>query len=403
MVSTLMRLRETRAVTGLALAAIATICGAVALGGDEAEAGSLSCGDTINTDVTLHADLVNCPSNGLVIGADGVTLDLNGHAIEGDGAAAPDCDIKTEFCDLGVVTQGHDGVRIKRGEISGFINAVVVFGGRGVRVHHITALDSLFAGIAAGARNVRLRENKVRRAGLTTDQAGMVVFGSEGARVLANRVRNSGDIGIAVLGHRRGIIRANVLRRNPEAGILIDDSNRLSVRHNRVTESAEGMIISGNGNRIAGNRISKPNDCGPPCGNGISLDDGKDNRISRNLVVGARSEGIQVGIPHRYARKHGPLARHTSVLGNRLRRSKGDGLVVRSNAYHTLLARNRARRSKHDGFRLHASGVRLRRNVAVRNGDLGIDAPPGVENLGGNVARRNGDPAQCVNVHCRRR
>jgi hypothetical protein len=39
------------------------------------------CGDTITTDTTLHKNLVNCPNNGIIIGADGVTLNLNGHTI----------------------------------------------------------------------------------------------------------------------------------------------------------------------------------------------------------------------------------------------------------------------------------------------------------------------------------
>jgi hypothetical protein len=43
------------------------------------------CGDTITTDTTLHHNLHNCPNNGIIIGADNVTLDLNYHTIDGDG------------------------------------------------------------------------------------------------------------------------------------------------------------------------------------------------------------------------------------------------------------------------------------------------------------------------------
>ena len=70
------------------------------------------CGDTITTDTTLHKDLVNCPNNGIVIGADNVTLDLNGHTIDGDGTPSAGCDPNTEFCDVGVVNVGHDGVTV---------------------------------------------------------------------------------------------------------------------------------------------------------------------------------------------------------------------------------------------------------------------------------------------------
>src|SRR5215208_1843011 len=67
------------------------------------------CGDTITTDTTLHHNLVNCPNNGIIIGADNVTLDLNYHTVDGDGTPASGCDPNTEFCDVGVVNFGHDG------------------------------------------------------------------------------------------------------------------------------------------------------------------------------------------------------------------------------------------------------------------------------------------------------
>jgi hypothetical protein len=81
------------------------------IGGDRALAASqLSCGETITTDTTLHTDLLNCKNHGIVIGADGITLDLNGHLIDGDATPAAGCDPQTEACDVGVLIRGHDGV-----------------------------------------------------------------------------------------------------------------------------------------------------------------------------------------------------------------------------------------------------------------------------------------------------
>src|SRR3954465_11436021 len=77
----------------------------------------LSCGDTITSDTTLQADLTNCQSSGIIIGADDVTLDLNGHTIEGDGTRDSTCDPNNEFCDLGVVAEGHSGLVIKNGSV----------------------------------------------------------------------------------------------------------------------------------------------------------------------------------------------------------------------------------------------------------------------------------------------
>src|SRR3954470_19118313 len=78
----------------------------LAIGGGQASAAQVGCGDTITTNTKLHHNLTNCPNNGIVIGANGVTLNLNGHLVDGDGTPASGCDSETEFCDVGVVNGG---------------------------------------------------------------------------------------------------------------------------------------------------------------------------------------------------------------------------------------------------------------------------------------------------------
>ncbi len=73
---------------------------------------------------------------------------------------------------------------------------------------------------------------------------------------------------------------------------------------------------------------------------------------------------------------------------------------MQSTAIDTVLRRNNARRSTDDGFDIRARATTLRRNHAVNNADLGINAVGGVADAGGNIGRRNGDPAQCRNVFC---
>src|SRR3982074_469954 len=45
---------------------------------------SLSCGQVIKTSVKLSTNL-DCKSDGLIVGADGITIDLNGHTLNGPG------------------------------------------------------------------------------------------------------------------------------------------------------------------------------------------------------------------------------------------------------------------------------------------------------------------------------
>ena len=48
----------------------------------------VACGQVITEDTTLENDL-SCPGDGIVIGADGITLDLNGHTVS--SACEADC------------------------------------------------------------------------------------------------------------------------------------------------------------------------------------------------------------------------------------------------------------------------------------------------------------------------
>src|SRR5215208_1390818 len=79
----------------------------------------LECGDTITADTTLDRDLTDCPSNGIVIGANRITLDLNGHTISGDGTLVRRCR-RDQICDVGVANDDHAGVTIRDGSVRGF-------------------------------------------------------------------------------------------------------------------------------------------------------------------------------------------------------------------------------------------------------------------------------------------
>ncbi len=92
----------------------------VASSGAAVPAKQPKCGDTITADMTLHKDLVNCPNNGIIIGADNVTLDLNGHTIDGDGTPFRRLRSRTEPCDVGVADARRDGIVVKHGSVREF-------------------------------------------------------------------------------------------------------------------------------------------------------------------------------------------------------------------------------------------------------------------------------------------
>jgi parallel beta-helix repeat protein len=363
------------------------VVGVIVFSGGAAHAANVSCGDTITADTTLHKDLINCPNNGIIIDADNVTLDLNGHLVDGDGTPTAGCDPATEFCDEGLVALGHDGVTIKHGRVREFADGVGVGRARHARLLGLSSSRNSLFGIVLfrTARSV-VRDSSGNR-NPAPEGDGMGLFDSHDLRVVHNSFRHNA-LGIHVDDSPDNLIGHNRISRNSDFGILmVADRNR--VRRNRCRRNGACINVErGNRNVIARNHVHGG-------AAGISVEDGRGNRIARNVVVHTHKISIYLGL------NSPPIGgSHNVVSRNRVRRSGGDGFVVREKDHHSRLRRNIATGSGDDGFDVESRTTNVTGNRAVRNADLGIEAVRGVIDGGGNIARHNGDPRQCTNVAC---
>ena len=359
----------------------------LAMGGTQASAAQVNCGDTITADTTLHHSLVNCANNGIVIGANGVTLNLNGHRIDGDGTPAAGCDFQTEFCDVGVVNDGHDGVTVRHGSVREFGFGVFVGRARHNRVLRISSSRNFFFGffIARSARSLVRRSSG--HDNVAPEGDGMGLFGSHRIRIRHSSFRRNPGPGIHVADSTGNLIKGNRFSRDG-FGILIEgDRNR--VRRNRLVRGAGFLVGQGSRNVIARNHVSRAVDS-------IAIEKGRGNLVARNVVVRARGAGIRLGLEHPFIG-----GAHNVVRRNRVRRSGDDGFLVNAKDRHSLLRRNVAVGARDDGFDIESRSTKLRSNLALRNGDLGIEAVFSVIDRGGNVARHNGDARQCKNIVCK--
>jgi parallel beta-helix repeat protein len=377
----------------------AATAGFFAVTGGQALASHVTCGDTITTATTLDSDLVACPNNGIVIGADDITLDLNGHTIDGDGELKEAC-ADDETCDVGVVNAGHTRVTIEGGSVREFRLAILVVGASDNRLLNLSATRSIFSGvIIAGSPRVRFEHNAVTANSLDTDQAGVAVFDSPHSRIAHNLISDNGDLGVFGLEADDIVFEMNVLSGNRGAGILLEGDRNL-FRRNRVSRSAEGITVGGDANTITRNHLSdlRAGPSGEGGGLGIFVAAGFDNLVERNIVARADRAGIQVSLlPEEL--EGGPPAVNTVVRDNHLR-GNGDGVFVLATAENTLLEGNHAVGSEDDGIDVDSTATTLSGNHAVHNGDLGIEAVAGVTDGGGNKASGNGNPEQCTNIAC---
>jgi hypothetical protein len=129
---------------------------------------------------------------------------------------------------------------------------------------------------------------------------------------------------------------------------------------------------------------------------GIAVENGRGNLLIRNRVVETRKTGIYLGLAQPPIGGGSNIVRQNVVIGSGM-----DAFKVTRKDDHSVLRQNLARGAGDDGFRVQSRSSKLTDNRAIDNGALGIRAVEGVIDGGGNVARRNGDPRQCVNIACR--
>ena len=365
------------------------------MSGAEAADKQPHCGETITTDTTLESDLVDCPNNGIVIGADDITLDLNGHRIDGDGTKFADCP-KNESCDVGLLSDGHDGVTLRDGSVREFAHGVFVFSARDNRVISISSKENTeFGFVVSQSAGSRVRDSSGSD-NIAPEGDGMGVFGSHDLRIVNNTFRNNPGPGIHVDGSDGNLIKGNLFSHS-SPGVLIggdeeasDRGDRNEVRGNRFVRNSAGIaVFRGSRNVIARNHLSRD-------GSGIGIEKGRHNLVARNVVVDPRTRGISLGLDF----PDGSIGGVDNIIRrNVVEGSGGDAFLINKKGT-SVLTRNVAKGAGDDGFDVESRSTKLTKNRATHNADLGIQARRGVIDGGGNRASGNGDARQCVHVKC---
>src|SRR4051812_30142496 len=376
---------------------------------------TVHCDQTLTQSVKVANDLTDCPNNGLVIGADNVTVDLNRHTIDGDGKQVADCPFPGPDCDVGVQnTGGYKGVTIERGKLREFSYGVEVFNGASHnRVRDISSTHNLFRGILIGGG---ITDSQVEHNSTNDNGAGIVLCcSSNNVRIERNSVSGNGD-GIVVRDSDNNRIAHNSVSGNTDIGEGSEgigigiEANDNEVSHNRVRGNADNIGVFGNRNRVTANEVTDPVRCPDQeqnpgdigCGHGVQLGGGEGNLVANNRVFRALNDNIAVDSFDPEIPTVG-----TVVRDNVVRDAGVDGIAVGTDvnadpapATDTLVLRNTTTGAGDDGIDGDSVATTLTRNTANRNHDLGIEAVPGVTDGGGNKAAGNGNPLQCTNVFC---
>jgi parallel beta-helix repeat protein len=371
------------------------------------KADHVGCGQTITADATLDSDLTKCSGPGITIGADDITLDLNGHTIAGKGKGSGVNNVA-----------GYDGVTIEDGSIHDFMESVAIVGAsdnhlRGlslsdnrhvgiyvqdssaIQIEQSSVVDIRFAGIFLWrSHDVRVEGNSSSGNG-----AGLVAQASDHLAIEANAFQGNSYEGIALSQSSESHVAGNTVSDNGGAGIFLDAANTNQVSGNFASHNGDGIGVIGNANTITDNQIADTSGCKKGCGYGISVEAGAGNLIAQNDIRRTLRDGIRIDAFFPEFPTVDNVVRD-NVVGD----ATVDGLSIGTEgpgtASATLIERNVATDSGDDGFDIRRPAATLIANTATDNFDLGIEAVPGVVDGGGNMASGNGNQLQCANVFC---
>jgi parallel beta-helix repeat protein len=345
------------------------------------------CGRVLTSDTTLQADVLNCPGDGLVIGADGIVVRLNGHTVDGTDAAGS----------AGIRLAGHDDVLIQGpGRITQFADGVHVANGLRNRVRDLTSTGNGFGIHLVDADANRLVGNDAsenREAGadppLGIPWGGIILEGSDGNLVEGNALsQNAGGPGVALVQSSSNRVLGNVPAGSDNPNILLAESHRNVVARNGSTNSNVVAIeLEASNDNLVEENVASDNES-----EGITVwHDSARNTVRFNTAAGNHNVGIFV------SDAVGTIVRGNVTSSND---SHADGIQVRADASGTVVRGNTSNGNGDDGIDVDSPSTRVLDNTANGNGDLGIEAVAGVTDGGGNRGTGNGNPAQCTGVVC---
>jgi parallel beta-helix repeat protein len=187
----------------------------------------------VTTDITLTGDLGPCPGDGLIAGADDITIDLGGYTISGIGAGVG----------AGVRVAQHSGVTVTKGTIQGFHTGVVLDESTRSVVSKLVLRGNIRGVNVSGSDGNLLEKNTIRDSGLDAIRLGL-----SANNVISKNALSGNVFGIGVADFSTAnLVELNVIRDTRQFGIAVfsdSDSNRIEKNDVQRTLQGDGITVS---------------------------------------------------------------------------------------------------------------------------------------------------------------
>jgi parallel beta-helix repeat protein len=414
----------------LPVGAAAAACAVVLAPG--AHADQIVCGQVLTRSTTITNSLAACAGDGLVIGASGITVDLNGHTIQGTGLG------------VGITNNGHDDVTIRNGAVLDFDHGVLLnpgternsvtgltlsrnewsavqlnaASGNNLAQNKLNEMGDIGLLLTNGASDNAIRGNVVGtgagdsfvvqmgsnrnwfegnvvevsagQALRVTDSSNTMVLANEFAGssdmgitmtaapnsvVQANKLGGGGDAGVLLQGGTASVVRFNAFGRSSDAGVILHHMTNSLVKGNALTSAGDAAIVLRDGSsdiRVIDNTASNASDAG------IFISDGAGNTVRGNVLTN-NAHGIELD-----------SGRQNRVEFNTMEANLGFAMEVSESTGNTIFG-NTADGNLVGGIWVDhgATGNTVEGNAARGNGGDGISVVSAGTMVTYNLARNN--------------
>ncbi|MDQ4012969.1 MAG: right-handed parallel beta-helix repeat-containing protein [Thermoproteota archaeon] len=229
--------------------------------------GVATCGEIVTEDVTLTSDLECGPGDGLIVGASGVTINLNGYSITSSDEAGSDPAMNYDGSS-GILVTNADNVDISGlGEIDGFTNGVTFMGSSGGQVADVQLANNDVGVLMQNSEGTDVSRNTITNNGIA-----LISDSSNHAAIAFNQIVANLEQGILLLGSDHNVVAANNMFGNGDNGIYLDImSNDNTIDFNTVFghEVADLNNDEGRSTNVNQNSFGENNNCGTSTPGGL--------------------------------------------------------------------------------------------------------------------------------------
>jgi len=219
---------------------------------------SLSCGQVIKQSVKLTANL-DCKTDGLIVGADGITIDLNGFTLTGPG---------DKSSKVGVMFADNDDVTVQGpGTIENFQAGALFSGGEDNKISKVTFMNNEIAIFETGAKNTAIEDNSI-----FDNSIGVAAHSSSGSTLSTNLFKTNDLAGVTLVNSANNELSANTIQGSVN-GIFLDGQSTKNIIDSNSVLKNRGVDLN-NGNGLPTNindNVFSDNNCNTSVPDGLCL------------------------------------------------------------------------------------------------------------------------------------